>query len=288
MIVDREEEMGLFKNLIDGNFSYRIMNICEKGGKGKSYLVRAFQQYCKEIRSPCSLIEFTVDHAMSPIDCMREIVDFLGEHYFVEFIKQEMDFHHQQPFIQIGGGESEGGASITGNLQDAEIDRVAGRDNISISNISIVNQDVSQNRLLYFERVLTRIFKKELENLCKTEKVVIIFDGVEHVPSSTANWLWKHLLLALRERSSYNLLIILSGRPEGSRPTFTPIHEWKHILYEIKAFGDFKREHVLEYFHRKLDLPIEESDIDAYYRVCKNNPLIMGQIGDILFSETWK
>ena len=118
--------------------------------------------------------------------------------------------------------------------------------------------------------------------------MVIIFDGVEHVPSSTANWLWKHLLLALRERSSYNLLIILSGRPEGSRPTFAPMHEWKHILYEIKAFGDFKREHVLEYFQRKLDLPIEESDIDAYYRVCKNNPLIMGQIGDILFSETWK
>lgn len=287
LLVDREHEMALFMDLLKGELPYQILNIGETGGKGKSFLVRAFQQKCKEIKILCSLIEFTSNHPISPVDCMRDIVDSLGESHFPEFDQQDIEIHRRQPVIQIGGGENRGEVSLDGSFQDAEIDHVAGRDIIAIDNIRVVNQDFSPSRQLYIERVLTKVFKKELQNLCRLKSVVIIFDGVEHIPSATANWLWKHLLISIREGNQPRLLLVLSGRQEGNRPNFTPTPEWSQILYEITAFEEFRKEHVLAYFLEKLNLSVEVSEIEAYYRVCKNNPLIMGQIGDILYSETW-
>lgn len=287
MLVDREEEMSLLKKLLKGELPYQIVNICEKGGKGKSCLVQAFKQQCRESRIPCCILEFAADRPTSPVDCMRDLVDVFGEHHFPKFTREDIEIHRDRPLIQIGGGESSSEVSISGDLRDAEIQLIAGRDNISIENIRVANQEFSQNRLLYIERILTKIFIQELQVLSQSTLLVIIFDAVEHVPTSTSNWLWKHLLLPAREGERSNLLLIFSGRPEGSRPGFLPVHDWSHVLYEITAFGDFKKEHVLEYFHRKLNLPIKESEIEAYYRVCKNNPLIMGQIGDILYSEKW-
>lgn len=287
LLVDREHEMTLFMNLLNGKLPYQVLNIGETGGKGKSFLVRAFRQKCKETEAPCSLIEFTSDHPISPVDCMRDIADALGDKYFSEFNRQDIELHHRQPVVQIGGGENRGEVSLDGNFQDAEIDRIAGRDNIAIDSIRVINQDISQSRQLYIERILTKFFKRELQELCRSNSVAIIFDGIEHIPSATANWLWKHLLLPVREAEQPKLLLVLSGRPEGSRPDFKPAHEWSQILYEITSFEDFRKEHVLAYFLEKLNLSVDVSEVEAYYRICKNNPLIMGQIGDILYSETW-
>jgi len=261
--------------------------LCESGGKGKSFLLKAFRQKCVEIQVFSSLIEFASDQPIAPIYCMRDIVEHIGEMYFPEFTKQDIEFHRTQPLVQIGGGRTNTEVSLNGRFENTEVSTVAGRDNITIGDIKVINQKISYERKQHIERVLTGTFKKELASLCTTHPAALIFDGYEHAPSSTADWIQKHLLNAVRDQIFSQLFIAIAGRPEGTRPKFTPVDEWRNILVNITTLTELKEHDVITYFSKRRNIQLEQSDLKAYYRVCKSSPLIMAQIADVLDTEQW-
>ena len=58
-------------------------------------------------------------------------------------------------------------------------------------------------------------------------------------------------------------------------------------MVSLTSLGEFEVHDVQAYFVEKRRIPIEQPELHAYYRICKSNPLIMGQIADILETEKW-
>jgi hypothetical protein len=144
-----------------------------------------------------------------------------------------------------------------------------------------------QERKQYIESLLTKVFKKELALLCESKSTVVILDGYEHSLTSTADWIQKHMLEPVRQGMFPRLLVVLSGRPEGTRPKFVPMHEWSHAVLNVDALSEFDLSDVDAYFSDRREIDLDQDDLNAYFKVCKGNPLIMGQIADILDTQKW-
>lgn len=285
MLIDRKHETALLIKMLERQTPEQIMNICESGGKGKSFLLRSFHELCRENQIPCAFIEFTSDQSLTPVNCMRDLVDRFGEERFPEFSRQDNEFHRTYPAVQIGGGESKNEVSLGGSFKESEISTIAGRDNIEIGSIQVDYKEMSRERKEHIERSLTKIFKKELLGLCANHPAMIIFDAYEHTPSVTAEWIQKNILNAVRDHFLPNSLIVLAGRPEGTRPKFVPNGDWNKVVINLTSLSEFAVEDTRTYFREHRGIQLEQPDLEAYHRVCKNNPLVMAQIADLLDVE---
>ena len=258
MLIDRKHETALLIKLLKRQTPEQIMNICESGGKGKSFLLRSFQEICRESHTPCAVIEFTSDQPLTPLNCMRDLVDRFGEEGFPEFSKQDDEFHRSYPAVQIGGGEGKTEVSLGGSFEESEISSIAGRDNIEIGSIQVAHQEMSRERKEHVERNLTKIFKKELLALCAHQPAMIIFDAYEHAPRITGEWIQKSILNALRDHFLPNLLIVLAGRPEGTRPKFAPSGDWNKVVTNLTSLSEFAVDDTRLYFQEYRGIQLEK------------------------------
>jgi hypothetical protein len=131
LIVDRKREMSILMEMLECNREQRIFSICDEGGKGKTFLLRAFHQHCRKLKVPSSFIEFASTGRVSAAACMRNIVEGLGEEYFSSFCQRDFELHRLQSVVQIGGGKSDSDVSFDGQFDRSEVSEVAGRDYIS-------------------------------------------------------------------------------------------------------------------------------------------------------------
>ena len=282
MLVDRKEETDIFKKMLHKEINHYVMDICQPGGKGKSYLLRAFRRLCADNNIACGFIEFSSCQMIDPLTCMRELAEHLGEENFIDFCKLDNEFHQPQPAVQIGGGNSQTEVTLSGRYDNSELSTIAGRDNITVGDIKVIYGGMSVERKDFIERELTKSFKRILLNLTRLQPTVIIFDGYEHSTQATGKWIQTHILNPTRDHTYPKISIIISGRPEGNRPTFIPASDWSKTIIHLDAFGELSEDDIRQYFWNHRGIQINESDIIAYHKVCKKNPLILAQIADML------
>jgi hypothetical protein len=282
LIVDRHKEFKILEDIIYRRREERIFHICDDGGKGKSFLLKAFKQKANELDCSCCLIEFRKDKLADPLMCMREFIDQLGSSHFPKFCEEDIKLHNFQPMIQIGGNEAHSDVSLGGSFRESEVSSIAGRDVITIEKLNVINNATSQERNIYIEQALTRVFKDEIIRLTKSQKILILLDAFENSLSHTIDWIFLNVLNMIRDGRFSQLIVVVAGRPGEHIDRFKPAVEWKTTLVDDRALGNLAEEDVATYFTVKRKIPLESSDLEAYYKICKSNPLIMAQIADIL------
>ena len=292
--VDREEELKILRQMLDGERRERVLDICAGGGTGKSYLLRRMRQECWERGLPCALAEFAPTWQPDPPKLMRELAERLGGEHFRDFRQQEKRRRGAPP----GGGDL---ASLRKqleihrrNLADLEIQRaqygIAAPPDI---NRKIEHEKAEIARLQaqlgmregwlagereQWLRALSRAFCDDLLALTAERPAVLLLDGYEHTPAETADWIQKWLLEeAVREQDA-RLVLVLAGRPAGARPCFEPWGSWWRLVVRRERLSPLRYEHVHEYLCDICGLTLPDEYLHAYHTVVQDKPLLMAEI----------
>ena len=292
--VDREEELEIFRQMLRGERPQRVLDICAGGGTGKSYLLRHMREVCREKGVPCGLAAFGGEWQPDPVKLMRELAERLGETLFPGFcgeekrcrpapegegdaasLRKQLEAHrrhlavleeqkatlgvHAPPHVVTGIEHEQ--AEIA--KLEAQLAAVEGR------------RTEDREQLL---RVLSQAFYDDLLSLAGERPVVFLLDAYEHTPGETADWIQKWLLQGSIREQETHLIVVLAGRPAGSRPCFEPWGSWWRIVVRRDRLSPLRYEHVHQYLCDICGLSLEEAHLKAYHVAVQDDPLTMSQI----------
>jgi uncharacterized membrane protein (DUF106 family) len=90
LFVGREDELKLFRKMLAGESSTRILNIHGEAGIGKTHLLKRMQKLCADefpdkVVVANEIIDFYDIESRSRLGVMRQIVANLGDHHFIQF-----------------------------------------------------------------------------------------------------------------------------------------------------------------------------------------------------------
>lgn len=273
---DRGPELKIFRRMVAGEESRRILDICAGPGTGKSWLLRRMALESLQAGLPHALAEFAPAWQPGPIKLMRELAERLEAAHFPDFCRLDAVLHSQPP---TGPGDQAmpPGVTMEGDFSAAHVGPIAGRD--------LYQMTVEQHRpptaaeVERIEHALSSAFCPELQALAAQRPAVLLLDGCEHIPRETADWLTRRLLCPMRDTPGTwgRLVIVLAGRPGGSRPTFERWADWWGIVCALDRLSDFKEQHVRD-FLQQWGVYLEATEFAFVYRVCKARPLNMASI----------
>ncbi len=269
-IVDLEEEMALFQQMLDGTSEKRIMFIGEgRGGRGKTCLLRLMRRDCKEQVIPCAYIDFDgAPYDQPHFSLAREICLGLGlrpQHFL-----GVLEAHNLLGGVGVG-------ISVEGRARDLRVGRVAGGHIIERSLIAInltVGPEVLRQR--WVQDQMNRAFLNDLrELLTEKGKAVCLFDSIEKVSDEEERWLIQILLCAVREGQLPGLTVVTAGR---RYPYLEDHWEWEDIAFFRSQIESFTEGHVKEYAER-VGMAISDDKAREYWLMCKCGvPVLMGPI----------
>lgn len=274
--VDRFPEKKIFREITSGKCNRKIINFSLKAGKGKSCLLKIYRDICLEEKLPVFHIEFSSKEEYDPIRLMCEIADQIGINYFDEFksiLKEIYDF----PYTDRGNKKQSipNVLKIDGIFEESQLKNIAGGDinNYNIKYPEVYYRDYRKQKMYELEKY----FLKNLSSLAQKFQVVLMFDCYENLTTPAANWLQEKILNAIKEHKFINLIVVTAGKPEKTRPDYSPPYEWDNVLINLEKLTEFSENDIAEYF-MKNDVPIKDGELVAYHKVCKNDPKMLASI----------
>lgn len=274
--VDRERELGLFRAMLSDSADKRILLILDEGEQGKSCLLRRLLGECEAHGRPAVLLDF--DRRRSGLGDWRDVAGAvrrgLGDERTPHLCACEADLFRPRPLVHVQTGSGEGGVDFgrRGQFGQAAISDVAGRDRVSIGDVSGSVPPVDPR----LARDATgRALVKDLAAL---PNAVLLVDTFEGADQEACTWLESWLLEPLR-RQLPRVLLVIAGRP-ACRPFFERPVLWGSLvtaLYRLDALSD---EDILAHY-QKRGLPVSR-DEESLLRIARANPARMAQIGDWL------
>ena len=224
--VDRVEEMGTFREMVEGR-GEPILIVHGKAGMGKSSLLAKMLHECSLAKICKSEIVWTPTRNHDYLGIMRKIRDDFGANVFQSFTDLVNYFTVPQYNLKINvtsSGPINVGQNMT--VKQSEIGDMAGiiiKDNffeMPRADMAVPDQ----------ER-MTRLTDKFIENLASVtqeKRFFVFFDVVEKMSAETENWVWNELLMSVQDGRLQNVCFILSGRnePDLSR-------EWTGVIKKI-------------------------------------------------------
>jgi len=274
---DRGPELKIFRRMVSGQEPRRILDIRAGPGTGKSWLLRRMVLESSQAGFPCALADFAPAWQPGPIKLMRELAERLGEAHFPDFCTQDALYHSMAPPPRPDS-EPPGRVDLSdSDFRGAQVRDIAGRDLYDI--------DLHQHRpptaaeVERVEQQLSAAFVRELRALAAKGPTVLLLDGCEHIPVETADWLSRRLLHLMRDTPGTwgRLVVVLAGRPGGSRPAFQPWVDCRGVVCALDRLSDFEEQHVRDFF-QQWGLHLEATEFAFVYRVCKARPLNMATL----------
>ena len=267
-IIDFEEEMALFQQMLDGASEKRILFIGEgRGGRGKTCLLRLMRRCCEEQGVPCVYVDFSGEPYDQPhFSLAREICLGLGltpQHFL-----GVLEAHNL-----LGGGGV--GISVEGQARDLRVGRVAGGHIIERSLIAInltISAEVLRHR--WVQDQMNRAFLNDLgELLAEKGQAVCLFDSLEKVSNEEERWLIELLLCAVREGQLPGLIVVTAGR---RYPSLEDDWEWEDVASFRPQIKSFTEMHIKEYAER-VGMTISDEKAREYWLMCQCGvPILMG------------
>lgn len=247
--VDRLEMMLTFEYLLAGTLGARHVVLLQgTKGIGKSFLLRRLQAECQQKQVPNAWLDLADPRRVDYIKIMRDVRDGLGEQEFQPFTDL-LNFFTTQGYtlkLQVEvlnrDDRSTGGVTIQDQAQVGGI--VAGRDAIVISdnNLSDPRRDIEIDPRR-MQDALTSRFIEVLKSLCSKQRVVCLFDDVDHLEETTAYWFWRDFLGPLEAQTQF-LAILTAATPP-------PVDRWVQAAIESTALSNLPEPHVVEYLQRR-------------------------------------
>lgn len=235
--VNREQEVALFLDILQGARRAHILLIKAAGGMGKSSLLREFWKQSRDIQRALIDLKGLVESWV----VLGKLADRLGREHFERFDDKLAEF--------AGAGK-------------VTLDRttlVATHVEASFGPI-----DPTQHKMR--RQMLTKAFFQDLEALHarSRQQALFLFDTFDQANPEVQDWLGGSFLDWIRR---YRWLVtVIAGRsiPE-------PDISWEELCLR-HTLHRLERSHVREYL-RRVELSLSEEEIGIVYDISDGNPL---------------
>jgi hypothetical protein len=236
--IDRTFEQGLFEDLLQFKDSdnTRILAICDKGGMGKTQLLRKLEYRCRTVkpRMPVSLIDLEELRDNNPLTLVKKAVQDLVPFGLAlpNFLKYDIarrsgDFSPILSSIYLEGAYLRAGSiKMAGSMANVEGNETV---NLNITSTGIGTLNPEQQAIA--DEVCIRAFFDDLKEHCRERAVVLLFDAYDKCGETLKEWIL-HTLLAthffdLNKRPA-RLVLVVAGR---EKPEF----EMNWVREDIEA-----------------------------------------------------
>jgi hypothetical protein len=283
--IDRHAEQELFRQLASFDSAARMLTICDRGGLGKSSLLKRLRYNCqREFRPPVPACLIELDKLQDPshFAFVSGIVEELSSVRFAKF--NEFDnarvFKIAAAFEDSGDYRSRGldirasaraGTVAPGGLSAGVAVQHAERVDLSGERPEFTEEQERRARLRCVEA-----FFDDLRTICAAQPIVLLLDAWERCNIKLRDWILDELLgnHVLHPDSSLRpdkLGIVIAGRPyhpsstpEGLRPDelrpfFDSQAELEACVLSIASLSEWDEEHISEFLALNgLDEPSQE------------------------------
>lgn len=266
--VDRTRELAGFERLLTASTT-RIVCVHGPGGIGKSLLLSRMMEECERRGVRWVHIAWEDSRRYNYLDLMRRLRDGTESSLFHLF-NDRVNFYTVPEYnvkISVEGGSIQNVQVLSGGvIQESGVTIHVGH-TIEIKDLNLdktrPDRDVTENEVIIG---LTHAFMPCLRAVTSEHPLVVFLDALEKADNLTLNWIWKELLVRIRDEEIPNLLFILSGRQPFERdPTFFDCA----AIYELKPFQE---DHILDYLEKK-GLGRNEMLAGFIWKTFNGNPL---------------
>jgi len=240
--VNREQERGLFQEMLKAEVSAHILLLQADAGMGKSSLMRTLWDECKHWQGDTigrARLDFKDNNLSAAGVVMGELCQQLGRQRFTEFYK-EADAYARVASVNVQGS----------TFIDSSLDA------------TLVKLNPEQRKMR--QQMLTDAFFTDLEKGHDKGPVVLLFDTFEKAQEEVREWLSGPFLTRVRPHQW--LVMVVAGRETPA--VDTDWEDWRlhHTLRPLN------REYVGEYL-RRVELSLSDSEINLIYDLTDGNPL---------------
>jgi hypothetical protein len=214
---DRKAEIQLFRKLLAGSVSYRVLAYLVGPQKGKTYLMRHLLDHCKEKRMAAALIDFDTRQreVVSYWKFVHRLCDALGWEHFPEVRECSKKHDTVLPALQIHTGSGQAGTHFgsKGHFEEADFDQIVGRDLTQVYFTYQESQGKSESRQEKLKYEMGRALQSGLARMSSENRVVLLLDTFERVYVETLKWIDEWIFECLLDHYP-NLVIVIAGLPQ--------------------------------------------------------------------------
>lgn len=271
--VNRDVERELFEALLHVGDDARILAIQDGSGMGKSYLLKLFRYRCRtgRPRTPVSLVDLKQLGDHSPMTFIKTVVQDLTSFglEFPNFARYERA-RVAADFLPFHASASLQGASFV-ESKDIRISammlevRTAEVVQVAPGGVCLTEE---QDRTA--QEVCVRAFFDDMQACGPTDQpVVILMDSFEKCGEPLRDWLYTHFLewaFFDPARRPPRLLLVVAGWEVPHFDLYWSLEACEQMVRSVRGLDRWTRHHIEECL-RLHDLPYEERDVDAFYRL---------------------
>jgi AAA+ ATPase superfamily predicted ATPase len=251
--VDRKPELKRFCSIIEED-QFVVMLIRGEKGFGKTSLQKRLIYECREVRKMRWAYTYWVDtRSYNYMTIMRMIRDALGQEFFQAFTDQLNYFTKADYTLRINVETTGTGVNIlnSADLDNVKVNEIVGQ---KIEKIEIHDLNIDKPRedktIDEQERMfkLTQQFLSDLTTALGTDRIVILIDDVEEMPTETAKWLWSELVRAVLDRNLTNIKFVFCADCVDAEPQLDDF-----VLRKVQGgrLSVLKEEHIREYLVKR-------------------------------------
>jgi hypothetical protein len=277
-LIDRDAERELFRTLVAYQSRARILTICDRGGRGKSSLLRRLRYNCQyEIKPPVPSCLLELDSLspepfafassltqgfalrgedvrkrfakFNPLDGARTAKDFTP---FDDGSSTRWSRNARVMAMASASAVQEGGKNIGVNVEQAGT--------VQLPPLPEFTEDQEQRAR---ERCIEALFD-DLRTVCATQPMVLLLDGWERCIVSLRDWIFdellgNHVLHPDMNLRPDKLLVVIAGRPykpgedvhglriDEFRPLFDSDQDFSATVLSIKSLSEWDTQHIREF-----------------------------------------
>jgi hypothetical protein len=253
-LVDRTQERDTFHRLIRLEDNARLLTLRDRGGQGKSSLLKKLQSDCLSRPTPVSLITLDTLRAHTPLAFVKKMREDLRvfQVSFTHFDELDGELRRRTLPTELPGfGDAIGtvhasGATVNagGRIVGVELHVPSGPDSGWLS------PDEATERTAQ----VIQAFFAELAEHCRERLVVVMVDGYEACGPDLAEWLLNYFLnwhcFQLDQRPA-QLAVVVAGRTTPDCEGFLGPDRWKELVVTIPSLSQLESEHVRELFDER-------------------------------------
>lgn len=223
--IDRDEEIKLFRNILEGQSNVRILLIEAESGMGKTALLEKYEKMSKTLKLPWAKVDFkNASYTFGEI--IREMCDQLREISFLDFEDQCRNFI-------TNSGLTVGRSALLSSSIDAALSKLSPDD-----------------RKMQRQVIIDAFFGALISSHERFHSsIVLSFDTFEKASSNVKEWITQQFIT--RSKLYSWIICVVAGQ---ETPGIDPTTEWcSHSKLERLS-----KEHIAEYLHH---LKLTQEDV---------------------------
>lgn len=270
--VSRDEQIQIFKAMLNGVSRNRILILAGDSGLGKTWLIDRLVHEC-EVQSVMwrSLTFNKETGAPSYVDILWSTCNLIGSSHFSQF-EQALD-EYQSPTYRLEL-ETSGHMPTIVVGSDSELHRPVFGDiaGISVSNprFHSASPDLAA---LPIQEELTDLFVRGLTGSCDGNCFVWFFDDCDYASDRTKFWLWEVLLPSVT-RCAQNLIVVMTRNNSESLD-----RRWRYVA-EVQMLHPFSVEEIRSYLTARGLSETNRDLVNMSFAATEGHPRTLGKLVD--------